>query len=490
MSSFFNNVEHRNKKYLQDYIFSSSKRAKDLKTGLKISKALKQSSKKMSLLCQQMSEDIILKNADILLKEKKLISENTEQETHLKINDLLQNLKTALKTPYVYNLQQTKTNNKSLTKNEIMEAKEYITEKIMKEESLIQDKINKYLQKMHKSLDKYTNDDSNNNKNQEDSNDLNDDEEDSFKRKKIRKKKEFNRYAEKIYIKDMSKFINYIKPKPYQIKDKEGANLKRIKNRFYPPSVEEKIQSKKEKEEDSDSDDDEDEKNDNNKVRQNKTYLNKNNIKKRLNNSNIEENKKEEKAEKNPVDELLNVEVVGRDTIEILNNLVSQGKYLPERIEKKSQRINSLIEMDLPYPINYELILKFNKKLNNNLKQKYLLLRNKSSNEIQNSVTALPDLPTKIKQRLALIKDDIKNIKNVDRSFFNPLAKTYLKRFRKKVNTNNNKNKNVSHKNSMDNILGKKDNTVFITLKNMVPQQKNNRKQRKIQSSNNILTNK
>ena len=72
VSSFFNNIEHRNKKYLHDFISSFDKRAKDLKTGLKINKAIEQSSKSISLLRRQMSYDIILKNTDILLKEKNL----------------------------------------------------------------------------------------------------------------------------------------------------------------------------------------------------------------------------------------------------------------------------------------------------------------------------------------------------------------------------------------------------------------------------------
>ena len=70
VSSFFNNIENRNKKYFQDFIFSSDKRAKDLKTGLEINRAIKQGSKSMSLLFHQMNEDIILKNAEVLLKEK------------------------------------------------------------------------------------------------------------------------------------------------------------------------------------------------------------------------------------------------------------------------------------------------------------------------------------------------------------------------------------------------------------------------------------
>ena len=73
VSTLFNNIEHRNKKYLKGFIFSSNKRANDLKTGLDINKAIKQSNKKLSLLYNQMKDDFILKNSDILLREKKII---------------------------------------------------------------------------------------------------------------------------------------------------------------------------------------------------------------------------------------------------------------------------------------------------------------------------------------------------------------------------------------------------------------------------------
>ena len=147
VSSFFNNIEHRNKKYFQDFISSSHKRAKDLKTGLKISKAIKQGSRTMSLLCKQMSDDIILKNANILLKEKKLISENTEQETHIKINDLIHSIKDAIKPPTTLKLSPNKVLIKSMSDEEILKAKNIVGNKIIKEENELQQKINDYLTK-------------------------------------------------------------------------------------------------------------------------------------------------------------------------------------------------------------------------------------------------------------------------------------------------------------------------------------------------------
>ena len=503
VSSFFNNIEHRNKKYFQDFIFSSDKRAKDLKTGLKINKAIKQSSKSMSLLCRQMSDDIILKNANILLKEKKLISENTEQETHIKISELLQNLKTAVKTPYGIKEKPPKKIIKSLSQDEIKDAQEFIGEKIRKEESQLQEKINKYLIKLHNSLDNYDHDLEEKDE-KTDNNNIYNEEEEIYKRKKIKKKKEFNRYAENIYVKDHIKFINYTKPKPFQIKDKESANLKRIKNCLYPPSIHELANTQIEKNDDNESD---------NTSIQSKTFLfnykpsnvyskNKSNL-----NSSVSNNKnnanvskvinQETKNSKDITDELDNIDVSGKDTLEVLNNLVDQGKYLPERMEKKMEKINSLIEVDLPYPTSYELLLNYFKNLENlNMNQKYfsfypLTNKNKRFNNIKNANKTLPEITPNMRKKLLFLKDDIKNMKNTNFGkmlMANPMFQTYFSskasmnknEFLNKIN--NGLNKKLTHKNSMDNILERKGNT-FITLKHLLEKQKTDESQRKIRSS-------
>ncbi len=118
VSTLFNNIEHRNRKYLKGFINCSNKRTNFLKTGLEMKRALKQSNKNTQLLCKQMNEDLILKNMDILLNEKKLISENTEPETHLKINNLLTVMKKAIKPP-LFEKYEEKTENKVLTEDKI-----------------------------------------------------------------------------------------------------------------------------------------------------------------------------------------------------------------------------------------------------------------------------------------------------------------------------------------------------------------------------------
>ena len=499
VSSFFNNIENRNKKYFQDFIFSSDKRAKDLKTGLEINRAIKQGSKSMSLLFHQMSEDIILKNANILIREKKLISENTEQETHTKINELLQNLKSTIKSPYGKKFKTGKKITKSLSQNEIKDATVFIGEKIKKEEKQIQEKINKYLEKMHNSLDKYDNErktDKNGNNNNNSS-----DEDESFRKKNIKRKKEFNRYADNIYIKDKIKFINYTKPKPFQLKDKESATLKRIKNYLCPPTTEKllKFQNIKEDEEESDNTSFQSKTNLNfnktkgvfNKI---KTYsLNRNSSMTNISsNINLNINKLQSQETKNNKDffeELGNFDAKGKDTIEILNNLADESKYLTQRMERKFEKINSLIDVDLPYTASYELLLNYFKNPGDTkINQKYFSFYPKSNKNIKISSLKkdnkiLPELTPKIRQTLSFLKDEIENFKNINieqNSIFNPLFKIYLgskttKHKNGLINMNNNMiNQKLTYKNSMDNIFEKKGKNDYITLKNLLEGPKKN----------------
>ena len=521
VSSFFNNVEQRNKKFFQDFIFSSDKRAKDLKTGLKINKAIKQSSVKMSLLCRQMSDDIILKNADSLLKEKKLINENTEQETHLKINEFIQKIKTAVKKPYGSKIKPTKNKIKSMSQEQIKEAKEYITDKIMEEEKQIQDKINNYLIKLHNSLDcndnkaEEKNDDdnihnqyTNNNRNNKNNNKV---EKDSlYKKNKIKRKKEFNRYVENIYMKDNINFINYIKPKPFQIKDKECATLKRIKKVLDPPSLEE-LSKKNKNEKDNIGEEEND-----TMTLQSKTFFNQNNknkiYKRNLNRNRSMNNIKSDtdsslnklksqttKNNKSTLDEFYNIDVSGKDTLEVLYDLVDQGKYLSKRMEKKLEKIDSLIDVKLPYPSSYELVLNyfrrtqnFNDKLNKKYFSFYPILSNKQNKRfndtVQNGNKTLEELTPSMRKKLLLIKDDIKFIKNSPYlvNKLEPMLMTYFG-----YHTNNFKNgnnKKLTHKSSMDNIMEKRDNTMYVTLKKLVNDKKQIDIERKIKSSNDMQT--
>ena len=150
VSLFFNSLEQRNKKYFKNFIISSNKRIKDIKTGVQINKVIKQSFESISPLCNQINNDILIKNKDKLIKEKKLMIENTEQETHNKIEQLLNNLKNAIKKEK--NIRKEIENNKIIknySTEDINNVKEYISEKIKTEEKNTNVKISDYLRKLN-----------------------------------------------------------------------------------------------------------------------------------------------------------------------------------------------------------------------------------------------------------------------------------------------------------------------------------------------------
>ena len=320
VSTLFNNIEHRNRKYLKAFIYNANQRANFLKTGLELNKAIKQSKKNMSSLCKQMEGDLILKNMDILLNEKKLISENTEQETHMKLNNLINTMKRAIKPPLFTKRDEEKKELKILTENEIDKIKDYISDKIIKEKNNLVNNINIYVNELNNSFGngKY---EKGKNKNQI--------------------KKEFHRFVDNLnFVKDI-KLINFKKPKPIPIKDKESANLLRIKKLLYPTKSirKEVIEPIKTKE---------------------KEYT----ITKRNASMNsIYDIKNLDKIGKtvdiNEKDKVKDIDVSGQDTMQILNKLAQQKDYLTQRMDNKLRRVNSLIEIKLPFISNYELILKY-----------------------------------------------------------------------------------------------------------------------------------
>ena len=290
VSNFLNNTENRNQKYLKSFVTFSDKRVKDLKTGLELSKAIKQSSKNLSPLCSQITNDSILQNSNFLIEEKKLLNENTEQETHMKINDLIQNLKNTVKNTNLHPNKPVKKPIKSLSETELNNIKLFINNKILKEGNMINNKIKGYLEKLKNTAET--------------------------------DRKNFKSYVDRIDISDNLKFINYTKPKPFKIKDKECTNMIRIKKQIFPY-----IGSSYRK-------------NNSRKIPK-KKYLNLRNISNELdlnisneinknnNNSSFNDNGKNENQDK--------------DTLKVLNNLADQGRNLPLKITKTVNKVNSLI---------------------------------------------------------------------------------------------------------------------------------------------------
>ena len=472
VSSFFNSIEQRNKNYLQNFIFSSDKRIKDLKTGVQFDEAIKQSSKMMSVLINQMDDDIFIKNMEKLIKEKKLVLENTEQETHIKIDELLNNLRNAIKKPKVVKQEVESKIEKSYSAKDINDVKEYIGEKIKVEEKKTNDKITSYLKKLNyifKNCKCYSK-----------SSDLEKNmENEEFKKTYFRRKKAINKLSDNFYLKKNIRLINYSKPKPFQIQDKEAANLNRIKNCLYPSLLDKLIMDKKDKDNLNNSDSSlqtqtiissQNESMIQNDLNKNSSvsYLNSN-----LSPNNNDSNRFEEDFKK--------IKTSGKDTLEIINRLVSQGKILPERFDKKFEKINFLIDYNLPYPKNYELLLNYSKIHDKeNLNKNYIsfypgLMKKRTQKESRNNGNrTLPHLNANIRHKLTSLKEEIEN-KKIEQNMFDSVFRSYIgfnttkhdKNKLIKLNKNIKVKKIWQHKASMDNIKQKKSETVFITLKKM-----------------------
>ena len=452
VSTFFNNAEHRNQKYLKSFVYCSDKRVKDIKTGLEIHKAIKQNSKNMSLLCNQIYNDCILKNADFLLEEKKLISENTEQETHLKINDLINIIKTTIKPSTKKTIKQDKKIQKSLSEDEIKTAKNFISSKIKMEENTIDEKINKYLEKLHKHLE-------NNDKNE------------NFKTVEyFKKRKDYTKYVNNLYIKSGIRFINYTKPKPFQIKDKDAANMVRIQKqlmKFYEIK----------------------------RTKTNKT--NSENFDSSINNNNLEDDniKNINSTMYNPSVKMMDrdqIIVNGQDTIQVLNNLANQGRFLNRKINRKIKRVNSLIEAELPNPKNYDFLINFYKlKAMNKKNSKTPSNDNRSYfKKIDNfGKTSYEDLA---KRKLAMIKNEMQSEQFNKLFVFDPMFITHLNYVRKNNDSNlvNKKNNDESEKVDInkENKDKNKNKDLFLNTKKIIEEQKKGIKFKKILSNEKLKT--
>lgn len=290
VSTFLNNTENRNQRYLKIFLSSSDKRVRDIKTGLELSKAVKQSSKNLSNLCSKIDNDIILQNSDFLSSEKKLLNENTEQETHMRINILISNMKNMVKKINNYHVPKSSTNNsKYLSKSYINNINNILKNKLENEKNIVNYKINSYKSKLKDSL---------------------------------LDKREFKNFADSIDITNL-KLLNYKKPEPIPIVDRESSSMARIKNVLYPLMA----QSNK-------------------TIRQKIINLNpKNNLSN--NNLSFNENGKSQISDKN--------------SFGVLKGLSSISQKLTMKIDKTVKKVNSLLDIKLPNPKLYNVLLEKNR---------------------------------------------------------------------------------------------------------------------------------
>ena len=393
VSTLFNNIENKNRKYLKGFIYSSNKRADFLKTGLDLEKALKQSKKSINILCNEMEGDLIIKNMDTILNEKKVLNENTEQETHLKIYNLLDVMKKAIKPAILYKKEEDKKDVKILTENEIEKAKDFVGNKIIKEQNIILNNINNYVNKFTSTF-------------------MNDNYKNIQSKGKI--KRDFNRFVESLNFQKDIKLINYKKPKPIPIRDKESANLLKIKKLLYPTTY---------------------------KIKEAKESINR--LKRNSSMNDIYDEKRIPFLGKtanniSTLDKIKNIDVSGQDTMQILNQLAEQKNYMSERMEQKLRRVNSLIEVKLPYLNNYELILNYIKGKN---KSKILSKGKKENNSNETIIfSPLSDysdsnimLKPHLKQKLLALKNDIESINQKSEIFFKKYFKDKSIALRNKI---------------------------------------------------------
>lgn len=399
VSNFLNITENHNHKYLKSFVLHSDKRVKDIKTGLKLLKAINQSSKNLSPLCSKISNDIILQNSDFLIEEKKLLNENTEQETHIKINDLIQNLKNIVKNSNLHPNKSSKNSIKSLSEDRFQDIKNYVNNKIKNENNMINNKIQGYLEKLKNSAQ--TN------------------------------KKEFRNYVDNINISDNIKFINYSKPKPLKIKDKECSSIIKIKNKIFPYL---------------------------------KSSFRKNKVgKKKIINMKKNWNKKINLNISNETNNMYNE----KDTVKLINSLAENGRNLPLKISNSVNKVNSLIDINLPMPKDYEQIIKDTKKnaqilnishksnfhdINGNIKDIEKILNTPEDNFL--SKNKLQKIINIFKKEIDIIKiDNFNFVENKDKNnkakydIINTLNKQLIrnKKFNQRdLNDFNENNKNIS----------------------------------------------
>ena len=351
VSTFLNNTEIRNQKYLKYFLSSSDKRLKDIKTGLELSKAVKQSTKNLSSLCNKLDNDVILQNSDFLTEEKKLLNENTEQETHLKINSLLFNLKNTLKKNNLRQRTQNQEKIKYLSKSYMNNIKGVLKNKLETEKKLVNYKINSYKTKLKNS---------------------------------ISEKKDFKNYAEHLDITNL-KLLNYRKPKPIPISDRECSSMARIKNNLYP------FMSQSNK-----------------------------NIKKKIINLNHKNFQKNLSFNENGKSQILE-----KDSFCVLKSLASNGHNLSLKIDKTEKKVNSLLDIVLPNPNVYNNILEKSREEQLGKKSFDLGIKNevykldkfeqiiKDQNELDKHLSN----KAKLQKIINTFKSEIKKVKNYQKGF-------------------------------------------------------------------------
>ena len=366
VSSFMNNTEHKNQKYLKNFVLSSGKRLKDLKTGLSLKKVIKKGINHLSPICNDINNDLIIKNGEFLIKQKKLINEKTEQETHTKIIELIKGIKHIIKPIKIKKKSNSNKIVKSVSEQELNKIKYFIKHELNNDQNKLKYKINFYKNKLNTIA--------------------------------VTNPKEFHKVANNIYLDSNIKMINYLKPKIITIKDSESSNLIRIREHLVQSNL----------------------KNDQKKNEENnleyKANLNKSiNIKKPSTSTINESN----------------------DTLNILKQLADQNQFLGKKAKTNLKKINSLIDIKLPYFSNYYRTIMYCKNKQEK-KNKNRSMDDFYNNNNNNNINKLIDIgfdQDVLLDEIKLIKEEIndsiapktlKNFKNIEQFKVRNLIRTKI----------------------------------------------------------------
>ena len=197
VSSFMNETEAKAKKYLTQFLLSSKKRVKDIKTGLGLEKIIKEGSKKLDLICNHIDNDVYCKNSDFLLKEKNLISNKITKEKHERIKELIKNIKYIIKPTKLKRKSISHRIVKSVPEIQMMKVKNAIKNEFTNDEILLRKKINYYKKNLFTLAET--------------------------------KPKKFYKIASNLRLKTNLKMINYLKPSPSYFQERKSLNLLKIR---------------------------------------------------------------------------------------------------------------------------------------------------------------------------------------------------------------------------------------------------------------------
>ena len=195
-----NQTETKTTKYLTQIISSSRKRVKDIKTGLSLGRVVKNGTKNLSTIYNNINKDKIVKNTDFLINEKNLISEKINEREYGKINELIKKMKCIIQPTKLKKKVKSHKLIKSISVDEMSKIKNIITNQLTNDENLLYKKITLYKNNLLTFAE-------NNSKN-------------------------FYKLSKNMQLNSNLKMINYAKPNPISLQEKKNSTLLKIRKQL------------------------------------------------------------------------------------------------------------------------------------------------------------------------------------------------------------------------------------------------------------------